>query len=530
MRGIFRSAWPIVPLWGLAVAAAVLSRPILPIDETRYVAVAWEMWSRGDYLVPHLNGAVYSHKPPLLFWLINAGWAVFGVHEWVARLVGPAFALLDFFAVGLLARALWPEDKQTPVRAGAALLAFPVFTVCGALLMFDAMLTFFVLVALIGIIDAARGKWRSSALVAIGVGGGILTKGPVVFVYLVPAVLAAPWWSTEVRMAWRPFAGRIAAGLLAGIVIALAWAVPAAIYGGAEYREAILWKQTAGRVSQSFAHRRPFWFYLALVPGVLFPWIYWRPAYGALGRSAPRDEGLRFCTVCFLGGFVLISLISGKQVHYLLPMLPAAALVAARASARSGLVATRATVAGGVYALAGVTSLVAAFAMPDTSNPRLHASAIAIAAVLAVIASCAWVIARRRSASSIFWWSAATCAVFVSGLQWMAGPDLRTHYDPTPLALELKKLQDAHVPIVHRSEYHGQYHFAGRLTEPLTAVESEPALLEWCAAHPDGYVIKYWKQGTDPYPGQSIFTGNFRGKTAGLVRASAFLKETATPE
>ena len=63
-------------LWLLLVAVALTTRPLLPVDETRYLAVAWEMHFGGDSLVPHLNGATYSHKPPLLFWLINLGWAV----------------------------------------------------------------------------------------------------------------------------------------------------------------------------------------------------------------------------------------------------------------------------------------------------------------------------------------------------------------------------------------------------------------------------------------------------------------------
>jgi 4-amino-4-deoxy-L-arabinose transferase-like glycosyltransferase len=29
----------------------------------------------GDYLVPHLNGEIYSEKPPLFFWLSAAGQA-----------------------------------------------------------------------------------------------------------------------------------------------------------------------------------------------------------------------------------------------------------------------------------------------------------------------------------------------------------------------------------------------------------------------------------------------------------------------
>ena len=83
---------------GVAVAGALLAavtitglmtRPLLAIDETRYAAVALEMLQRDDWLVPHLKGATYSHKPPLLFWLVLAGWKLFGVSAAWARVVGP---------------------------------------------------------------------------------------------------------------------------------------------------------------------------------------------------------------------------------------------------------------------------------------------------------------------------------------------------------------------------------------------------------------------------------------------------------
>ena len=79
-------------LWLVLVATGLLTRPLMPIDETRYVSVAWEMWVGGDALVPHLNGEAYGHKPPLLFWLINLVWAVFGVSEMAARVVAPMTA------------------------------------------------------------------------------------------------------------------------------------------------------------------------------------------------------------------------------------------------------------------------------------------------------------------------------------------------------------------------------------------------------------------------------------------------------
>jgi hypothetical protein len=58
----------------LFAIACIWLRPLWPVDETRYASVAWEMWLRGDFLVPYINGEPYSHKPPLLFWLIHAGW------------------------------------------------------------------------------------------------------------------------------------------------------------------------------------------------------------------------------------------------------------------------------------------------------------------------------------------------------------------------------------------------------------------------------------------------------------------------
>jgi 4-amino-4-deoxy-L-arabinose transferase-like glycosyltransferase len=46
---------------------AFAARPLWPIGEIRYAAVGWEMWTRGDFLVPYLYGEPYSHKAPLLF-------------------------------------------------------------------------------------------------------------------------------------------------------------------------------------------------------------------------------------------------------------------------------------------------------------------------------------------------------------------------------------------------------------------------------------------------------------------------------
>ena len=42
--------------------------PAVPIDETRYLSIAWEMRQSGSWITLHLNGLPYVDKPPLLFW------------------------------------------------------------------------------------------------------------------------------------------------------------------------------------------------------------------------------------------------------------------------------------------------------------------------------------------------------------------------------------------------------------------------------------------------------------------------------
>src|ERR1051325_2855408 len=111
----------IFALWCMLVLVSLLGRSYIPIDETRYVTVAWNMWLHGDYLVPHLNGGTYSHKPPLLFWLMNLGWKIFGVNDWWPRLVPSFFALGALLLTQRIAVRLWPQRPKVALYAGLIL-------------------------------------------------------------------------------------------------------------------------------------------------------------------------------------------------------------------------------------------------------------------------------------------------------------------------------------------------------------------------------------------------------------------------
>ncbi|MBT3397056.1 MAG: glycosyltransferase, partial [Alphaproteobacteria bacterium] len=173
-------------VWTVLVWVGLNYRPLMPIDETRYLSVAWEMWLRSEWLVPHLNGETYAHKPPLLFWIIKAGWVVFGVDDTWPRMVAPLFGLAGLGLAWALARRLWPDDTHgIAILVPWILLGSLLWTVFATVTMFDMLNAFFSVLGAFGVVLAWQGRARIGwPLVAVAIGLGVLAKGPVILIYI----------------------------------------------------------------------------------------------------------------------------------------------------------------------------------------------------------------------------------------------------------------------------------------------------------------------------------------------------------
>ena len=318
-KGDLSGWWAGVLALVIAVAGAVLLpliRPVLPVDETRYLTVAWEMYRDGNMIVPHLNGAIYGHKPPLLFWLINLVWSVTGVSEVAARMVAPAFGVLAVALTWRLGDRLFADRPGLGGRAALVLSTTGVFALYGSLTMFDTMLASATLIGVLALLRLDAGA-RGPAMLAFGaaLAFGVLAKGPVILVHLMPLALTRPIWTLSANgPGTRDWYRRVAAGFGIGLALVALWIVPAAVLGGPDYRAEVLWRQSAGRMVNAFDHARPVWFFVAILPLLLWPWA-WRPAaLRALFRQALwADRRARMLGVWGIGTVVLFSLISGKQ-------------------------------------------------------------------------------------------------------------------------------------------------------------------------------------------------------------------------
>jgi 4-amino-4-deoxy-L-arabinose transferase-like glycosyltransferase len=481
-------------LWATAFLLSLTFRPLFPVDETRYVSVAWEMWARGDFLVPHLNGELYGHKPPLLFWLMQAGWWVFGVNEWWPRLVPALFALGNLALCTILARRLWP-DHPIVGPLGALMLASSVlYFVFTGLVMFDLLVAFFALAGVIGVLMAAQeGGSRGWLLVGASIGLGILAKGPVILLHVLPVALLAPLWQQAKTMrGWGRWYAALLGALVLGSGIALAWALAAAHAGGEAYAHEIFWSQTADRVVDSFAHRRSWWWYLPVIPLTLLPWSLWPPMLRVMPkmRVAARDAGVRFVLAWVVPPLVIMSLISGKQPHYLLPIFAGVTLLGAYLlTINESIENSRdARMPGLILCVAGIALITAHYLVFADSNihtlaglPLWPGISLVAAGVIVLL------LFQRRPRHGPRGVAAAMAAVFVVSYVGVLR-HIALDYDMAPFARHLASLEKTGVPVAHVGKYYGEFQFLGRLKRPLPRIEPEE-VETWFDRHPQGRVV-----------------------------------------
>lgn len=481
-----------VALAGTVVALAALQlwlRPLTPVDETRYLAVAWEMWTRGDFLVPWLNGEPYSHKPPLLFWLIHGLWSLFGVSEVAARLLPVGLSLVALWWSQRLSGRLW-HDPAVARLVPWLILGSVFWNNFQSLVQFDLLLTLTAVAAWEGTIVSLRGPLRGWAQLAIATALGLLAKGPVILVVLLPALLLAPWWAVAQRPpSWLNWYTGCLGALMTGAAIALAWALPAGLAGGEAYRQALLWGQTAGRLVDAFAHRSPGWSYLLWLPLMCLPWTVWPQLWRALRRVGYGDQGTRFCVAVLLPALLVFTLISAKQPKYLLPLLPLMAALAARALVSAEQVRYRARFVALLLAASAV--LLAALPAIEVGPAWLSQVQPLWALLLLAAAALCWfavlqlgAVVRVAAVAVSVWTAVVSLAVL--------GP-ARPVLDVRPVSRVLAQLQAEGHRLAYLGNYHGQFHFAGRLRQRIAPLATREAVNAWLSAHPDGYLIVNYK-------------------------------------
>jgi len=481
--------------WLLLLVPLLAVLPPVPIDETRYLSIAWEMHQTGQWITLHLNGVPYFDKPPLLFWLLNAVWSVLGPSLWASRALLAACGIGCVMLCSRLERALAPEASG---QAGWLMLGLIFFVLYTGVVMFDVLLCLCVLLGFIAIVGYVQGRGKKALwwlLVASVL--GVLAKGPVMLLHLAGPILLAPWWSGQsLRACWRRVLVMLLVAVLGGMP-ALGWAW-AAVHGlsPADAQELLL-HQTAGRVVKSFAHNRAFWWYLPWVPVLLLPWpllLRWRRV-GAAARTWRVSHAARFGWSATVPALLAFCLVSGKQLHYLLPVLPGAAILLGAWSRHDA----------GLFALKRLWLLVAlivavfvwSILQPDPlgSASSTHALLFGFHALSAgwLVLAMLW-LWRGRGDEALP--RAAQVAVLLAlAMLPLVRLQVLTALDVRPLAQRAVELRASGVPLARTNNEPGLLTFLAHMPAPLPEALDPVA---WCQQHPDGVLLAYSGHGRPP--------------------------------
>ncbi len=330
------------------------SFPLVGPDEPRYAEVAREMFLRRDFVTPTLGGLPWFEKPSLLYWLMMVSYRVFGVNEFAARL-GPALCGLITAAVvwwlGTSVETLNEspaDDSNFPIGLGRA-SALMFLSSLGAIAFsraasFDVVLTATITGALACFFvwhlrsRASDDASKPSPALLIGfyffIGLSLLAKGLVGIV--VPFGIVGIYFL--IRREWPK----------RNLLLSLFWGMPIAFgvaaiwYGPMIYRHGwvfidqfFIQHHFARFLSNKFHHPQPFYYYLPTLAWLSLPWtIFLLASFFSRARREQASEAKKrlawFALIWVLVPLVFFSLSESKLPGYILPVLPAVALLAAR--------------------------------------------------------------------------------------------------------------------------------------------------------------------------------------------------------
>lgn len=311
-------------LLAILFVTAIIFRPALPIDETRYLTVAWEMFLHKQYAVLSLNFQPYHHKPPMLFWLINAMWEIFGVSRSASLIPVFAASASVMFLTQKLVKKLIPEKQHIATLIPWLFMGSVPFLLYNTLIMFDVLLTAFVLATFLTFIEHAKNpKFYRPILAGVFMGLGVLVKGPVMYLYVLWPLALYGFWKWETFISKKQFYKGLVFAVFISAIPVTAWLMPTLSQTGDDFAFWLVWNQTAGRVSGNFssAHVRSVFFYLMILPILFLPWGFW-PSFWKNIKRLPNEKPFKFLILATVPVFLSFCLIAGKQPHYLVPLLP----------------------------------------------------------------------------------------------------------------------------------------------------------------------------------------------------------------
>lgn len=323
--------------------------PLVGPDEPRYAQVAREMYLRRDFITPTLGGHTWFEKPALLYWMMMAGFGLFGISEAAARL-GPAISgLLTVAAVFWVGRRVARASADNALCGLAPWSALVAASTLGIFVFskgasFDIVVTMTTTWALsFFIVSESEENRKRHRLWLVGfyvfIGLSLLAKGLIGIV--IPFGVVGAYHMLRREFPSQNLLRSLVWGLPLALAVSAIWYVPAiARHGWPFIDEFFVQHHFARYTSNKYRHPAPFYFYLLIIVPLTLPWTafliegLWKARQWEWHGNDAKAKLRVFALAWLLLPLAFFSLSSSKLPGYILPVLPAVALLAGERLAR----------------------------------------------------------------------------------------------------------------------------------------------------------------------------------------------------
>lgn len=369
--------WQVLLALAVWLAALAWARWLTLPDEGRYAGVAWEMLRSQSPMVPLLDGMPYFHKPPLYYWLAQISYALFGVHEFSARV--PSLLGAWSAGAGLYAFVLRYRNVAQARWAVVILALMPLFFGAAQFANMDMLVASMITLCVLAAADTALRREAGRPFRGMSIATGVLAALAVLAKGLIglalPGAIVLAW--LLLRRDWRGMRALLwAPALLAFAAVAVPWfALMQAKFPGF-YHYFFVYQHFERFAQTGFNNAQPFWFYVPIVVGLALPWSIWGAAIFTPAFWREHDpQGLRRLMAIWIAVvLVFFSIPQSKLIGYVLPVFPPLAFLIAERVApiwgrgkRRGL-----SIAVGVAAVICLAAIiVAAFQPRGSAGPTL---------------------------------------------------------------------------------------------------------------------------------------------------------------
>ena len=341
--------------------------PLVGPDEPRYAQVAREMFMRGDLITPTLGGRPWFEKPALLYWLIIFAYKLFGVSEFSARFGAALCGLLTVVPVSILTRNFETADSES---TGLSWWTTMACATSFGLIVFSRGATFDIVVtmtltwafAFFFLHERAR-SFKNRRLLLIGfyaaVGFSLLAKGLIGIV--IPAGVIGLYHLIQRKWPSRELLVSVLWGFPISLLIAAVWYGPViSRHGWTFINEFFIQHHFARYVSGKYQHPQRIYFYIPMLLMLTVPWTGFvvdalaRLRFPKANVMTPAAVLKLFAASWIVFPLVFFSFSGSKLPGYLLPAIPAAAILIGERMARltSGASSRWPVLASGVIAVA----------------------------------------------------------------------------------------------------------------------------------------------------------------------------------